>query len=381
MHAQHRARSAATRMFLEAPSRLSGRSCVVCTSSVSCSCAADEECKLSVQTCSSCATTTCVKISSGSSSDSHPSASVPIGAIVGAVIGGLAVLTLVMFFVYKYFLAKKIARRREEEAAREKAAGLEFSDVPYGRLSPAARSTRTVVSMASTALTRASNIIPIAYIPGVINRSNPHGGEDVPPVPAMPHDAGGPRDGPLRISTTLANAHSVSSLQMPLTGNSIANSASSIISSFPYPPPAVPDEAPIRSSIMSYDDHRSIRTSVATTAYRSTAIITPAMMTAISAKPNLVTLPERHPPSRPTAGIDRAGSSASVVGGGSILDGIAEDGDVHQATASVASFGRPTDVTIGSIGSHDSRGSASPPPLPSPGPGTPTSAATADNKF
>jgi len=48
-------------------------------------------------------------------------------------------------------------------------------------------STHTVASMASSVLTRASNIIQIAYIPGVTNRSGP-GSPDllVPPVPPIP---------------------------------------------------------------------------------------------------------------------------------------------------------------------------------------------------
>ena len=48
-------------------------------------------------------------------------------------------------------------------------------------------STHTVASIASTVLTRASNIIQIAYIPGVTNRSAPSTpGLLVPPVPPIP---------------------------------------------------------------------------------------------------------------------------------------------------------------------------------------------------
>jgi hypothetical protein len=48
-------------------------------------------------------------------------------------------------------------------------------------------STHTVASLASTVLTRASNIIQIAYIPGVTNRSGPSTpGLLVPPVPPIP---------------------------------------------------------------------------------------------------------------------------------------------------------------------------------------------------
>lgn len=51
----------------------------------------------------------------------------------------------------------------------------------------ARQSTRSQHSIASTALTRASNVIQIAYIPGIVNRSPPDSPNVlVPPVPALP---------------------------------------------------------------------------------------------------------------------------------------------------------------------------------------------------
>ncbi len=51
-------------------------------------------------------------------------------------------------------------------------------------------STHTVGSIASTVLTRASNVIQIAYIPGVTNRSPPSTpGHLIPPVPPLPFDS------------------------------------------------------------------------------------------------------------------------------------------------------------------------------------------------
>lgn len=58
-------------------------------------------------------------------------------------------------------------------------------------------STHTVASLASTVLTRASNIIQIAYIPGVTNRGGPTSPDLlVPPVPPIPAavSPGTPRD-------------------------------------------------------------------------------------------------------------------------------------------------------------------------------------------
>lgn len=49
-------------------------------------------------------------------------------------------------------------------------------------------STHTIGSIASTVLTRASNVIQIAYIPGVTNRSPPSTpGHLIPPVPPLPY--------------------------------------------------------------------------------------------------------------------------------------------------------------------------------------------------
>jgi protein OPY2 len=56
-------------------------------------------------------------------------------------------------------------------------------------------STHTVASIASTVLTRASNIIQIAYIPGVTNRSTPSTPAPlVPPVPPIPVALTSPTD-------------------------------------------------------------------------------------------------------------------------------------------------------------------------------------------
>ena len=52
-------------------------------------------------------------------------------------------------------------------------------------------STHTVGSMASTVMTRASNVIPIAYIPGVTNRSVHSSPELIPPVPPIPAASAG----------------------------------------------------------------------------------------------------------------------------------------------------------------------------------------------
>ncbi|KAJ5135019.1 uncharacterized protein N7515_004297 [Penicillium bovifimosum] len=92
------------------------------------------------------------------------------GAIAGGVIGGVAAIALVVFLVWWFVIRKKRQERQEAE-----------KDSPFS----VARSERQ--SIASTVLTRASNVIQIAYIPGVTNRSPPETPASlVPPVPPLP---------------------------------------------------------------------------------------------------------------------------------------------------------------------------------------------------
>lgn len=92
--------------------------------------------------------------------------------------GGVAVLAIVIYLVYRY----RIRRRRR----------VDTWDPPEKRDQSTLhrgdrRSTRSAHSIASTVLTRASNVIQIAYIPGVTVRSPPESpGPLVPPVPSIP---------------------------------------------------------------------------------------------------------------------------------------------------------------------------------------------------
>jgi hypothetical protein len=96
------------------------------------------------------------------------------GAIAGGVIGGLAFISIVTFLVWWFLIRKRRQAQAEEEQ--------EKSSFRQER-----QSRRSMNSIASTVLTRASNIIQIAYIPGVTNRSPPDTpGTLVPPVPPLP---------------------------------------------------------------------------------------------------------------------------------------------------------------------------------------------------
>jgi hypothetical protein len=121
---------------------------------------------MTAPSCDECATTKCVSTGSKSSG----SGGSDTGAIAGGVIGGVAAIALIVFLVWWFVIRKKRLERQEAE-----------KNGSFG----AARSERQ--SIASTVLTRASNVIQIAYIPGVTNRSPPQTPSSLmPPVPPLP---------------------------------------------------------------------------------------------------------------------------------------------------------------------------------------------------
>lgn len=125
------------------------------------------------QTCDSCSITRCIKVATGPQQP-PPSSGSNVGAIAGGVVGGLVALGLILFLVWWF-----VVRPRREERKAEQEKSNSFS---------AQRSARkSTQSIASTVLTRASNVIQIAYIPGVTNRSPPETPASlVPPVPPLP---------------------------------------------------------------------------------------------------------------------------------------------------------------------------------------------------
>lgn len=148
------------------------------------SCAKNEVCVQISQTCDECAHTTCaVDPMAQVEAPKKPN----VGAIAGGVIGGVAAIAILTFIVWKFCLKGK--RRPYSEADFQEMDMQEQEKVEndFASRRSARASTHTVASMASSVLTRASNIIQIAYIPGVTNRSGP-GSPDllVPPVPPIP---------------------------------------------------------------------------------------------------------------------------------------------------------------------------------------------------
>jgi hypothetical protein len=179
--------------------------CFQCPSEGTLACPAcpdNQECSFSIPTgCdASCAKSQCVAKAAGASSseadskesgNGQPSA----GAIAGGVIGGIIFIMIATYLVWRFLIKPKRSQMSPSVS--------EVHQMPAGDLEKdtASRHTRrssahTVHSIADTVLTRASNIIQIAYIPGVTNRASPSSPTVlVPPVPPIPmHHAEGNRE-------------------------------------------------------------------------------------------------------------------------------------------------------------------------------------------
>lgn len=140
------------------------RRCIPCPDEPpKCNCAPDETCTEISRSCNQCPTTTCLKnadIHGGTSTNTGGSGS-NAGAIAGGVIGGLAFIGIVTFLIWWFVIRKK----RSVIIEQEKTAAAQANQRP-----------RSMQSIASTVFTRASNVIQIAYIPGVTNRPSSSAG-------------------------------------------------------------------------------------------------------------------------------------------------------------------------------------------------------------
>ena len=149
------------------------RRCVECPSETpSCpECPNGQTCSLVPPSCDVCASTICIKENQLPGQITETKHSTPVGPIVGGVVGAVAVLAVGLFCLW-YFCIR--SRKRKDTW-----------DPPEKRdQSNLARNGSRAHSIASTVLTRASNVIQIAYIPGVTGRSPPVS-PGVPPMPIM----------------------------------------------------------------------------------------------------------------------------------------------------------------------------------------------------
>lgn len=150
--------------------------------------------------CTQCPQAYCaVSSSSTSTSSKSTSSKASTGAIAGGVVGGVVLIALVVVAVY-FVWKHKIKGKRDFEQGGWDGAG-DYTDSHHEKGLQSRRTTRATSqgrnSVASTVLTRASNIIQIAYIPGVTNRATPTSPTLlVPPVPPIPIATGSPAGTP-----------------------------------------------------------------------------------------------------------------------------------------------------------------------------------------
>lgn len=100
--------------------------------------------------------------------------------------GGVVVIVIITYLVWRFCIKKR--REEYEESEWRKSGQLTEKDGDeFATQRNVRASTHTVASIASSVLTRASNVIQIAYIPGVTNRSIESSPDLlVPPVPPIP---------------------------------------------------------------------------------------------------------------------------------------------------------------------------------------------------
>ncbi|KAI9710695.1 MAG: hypothetical protein M1820_002528 [Bogoriella megaspora] len=254
-----------TYIVVETQLRKLFKRCVQCPNATpSCPvCPSGQICSQTTQSCTQCAAASCVP-STDAAADPPPSSSnngPNVGAIAGGVIGGVVFIALLTFLVWRFIIKPRRDQYeqeewQEEEYAQEPKATDGNNDFAMQR--DARASTHTVGSIASTVLTRASNVIQIAYIPGVTNRGGPESPDvlvpPVPPIPAM----GSPANSPYASQRSDDDSHYF----MPSDLRGSTYSADSDARSF---------QQPQRQSITP----SLARTSMASTMYRDNAIVSP----------------------------------------------------------------------------------------------------------
>ncbi|KAK4552634.1 overproduction-induced pheromone-resistant [Recurvomyces mirabilis] len=183
------------------------RRCVQCpdTTPVCPPCKSNQICSLVPATCQACAYNICINNPAPAPANAGPN----IGAIAGGVIGGIIGITLVVFLIWRFWIKKRREQQEREMEAEEWEDQVEDDIAQQKRMhsfNHDAASTRTRGSLANSILSRASNIIQIAYIPGVTNRNGGSGSGHnslvggngpVPPIPAAQRRGQQPPKSPL----------------------------------------------------------------------------------------------------------------------------------------------------------------------------------------
>ncbi|KAI4727924.1 hypothetical protein E4T49_04281 [Aureobasidium sp. EXF-10728] len=311
------------------------RNCVDCPGTTpSCpSCPGGKVCSLVPQSCDTCAYTTCVVSNDGSSHHSGPN----VGAIAGGVIGGVFFVGLIVFAFY-WFVIRPRRVRLEEEWEEEDQAENRKSNFNMQRSERA--SVHTVHSVANSILSRASNFIPIAYIPGVMNRNGNQ--EHVPPVPPIPAAHGPP------VSGRSSNGEALFFSPADLRDSTYSDSSSlDNRSTFFGRPSITPSLA--RSSIASYRDDAVANPMPAQTVLRGKANVV-SVKSGNSGTPTS-TPPQTTPADEIANPLNRSASGRKLnivmpTSSDAIRPG-SSNSSSSQQTLSSASYGKPTLLTVG----------------------------------
>ena len=175
------------------------RRCVDCgDDSPTCpTCAPGEVCTQISRTCTTCSSRICVPAASSGAttqdSQSSGGGGPNKGAIAGGVVGGVIGIVLITYLIWRFCIKGRRDAYAEEFPDNYEEYYDEKGDQQGAYMSGGAnghrprQSTHSGRSMASTVLTRASNVIQIAFIPGITDRGqNDDGHGSIPPVPPVP---------------------------------------------------------------------------------------------------------------------------------------------------------------------------------------------------
>lgn len=153
-------------------------------------CPEGQECSLIPMTCDACQMTICVpsgqRNDPAAVGDQSSGSGAKIGGAVGGAIGGVVLIAVLVYCVWRFCVKPKRAPLETDMWMDHQSA--RSSEKEGSSRRGARTSTHTVASVASSTMTRASNVIQIAYIPGVTNRGSAPStpGLLVPPVPPLP---------------------------------------------------------------------------------------------------------------------------------------------------------------------------------------------------